>query len=241
MPAAKGAAAAENSAPRALLHFALLLLAWTGAWLLYLALQHAWPALSAGTPERVWWLSAKLLIWLAPCAFVLLREQRSSGRPWAAVLEDLGLGPGSLRRGLLWGLAAALLIAGLYWLSLPLGLRVLSSQWPEVFGAVALLGSLQAPLLEELLLRGFFQPRLERGYGRGAAIALSGLLFVALHLPGWYFQGQLAQPTLWLPLSLSILAIGLLCAWLRQRSNSLLAPVIAHWVNNLAASLLALP
>ncbi len=241
MAASPPAAADLRAARLALPHFALLLLAWTAAWLLYRLLLPLWPVLASGAAERIWWLSAKLLIWLAPCIFLLLREARACGRGTAGLLEELGLGAGSHRRGLLWGLAGGVLIIALNLLALSLGFRELSGHWVSVFAPMALVSSLQAPVLEEALLRGFFQPRLERVYGSPWAFVLSALLFLALHLPGWYFKGQLSTVQTWLPLSLSILAIGLLCAWLRWRSKSLLAPIFVHWVNNLAAGILVAP
>jgi membrane protease YdiL (CAAX protease family) len=62
------------------------------------------------------------------------------------------------------------------------------------------------------------------------------LLFVSLHLPGWYFMGHLRE-RLTAPLggAFSIFLLGLAFGYVTYRSRSVAAGVVAHFVNNLAA------
>jgi membrane protease YdiL (CAAX protease family) len=62
------------------------------------------------------------------------------------------------------------------------------------------------------------------------------LLFVSLHLPGWYFMGHLAEK-LTTPLggALSIFLLGLAFGYATYRSQSVVSGMVAHLVNNLAA------
>ncbi|KRE88361.1 abortive infection protein [Frateuria sp. Soil773] len=100
---------------------------------------------------------------------------------------------------------------------------------------LALLVVSAGPLVEELLFRGVLLSALLRRMPAGGAMAVSSLLFAAVHLPDlnylWY-----AVP------NLALLAAVL--AWLRLRSGSLWPSVLAHGVNNLlavAAWFVALP
>ncbi|MFN8522515.1 MAG: CPBP family intramembrane glutamic endopeptidase [Chloroflexota bacterium] len=89
------------------------------------------------------------------------------------------------------------------------------------FAAVVLTGGILAPFAEELFFRGFvFRSYLQT---RGALFAYpaSAVLFASLHLN--------------LPALLPILVMGLLFAWVYQRTGSVLPSVVGHAVNNSAA------
>ncbi len=85
-----------------------------------------------------------------------------------------------------------------------------------------------APLGEELYLRGRLYGLLEEGAGRPWAYGVSAAVFALLHLAGGLD---------YLPLVLSYAGIGLLLARLRDRSGGLVAPLVAHALNNLAGAL----
>lgn len=220
----------RSSLTATLLHFALLLAAWILAWLLYRRLAAQWPILAPDqAAASLYWLAAKLLIWLAPC--LLLTDH-------ARLAELFALHRRDLRSGLLWGGAAsaAILVLNLGFLFLSPAIdRHAALQRAFAPGLLPLLSSMLAPLTEELLLRGYFQWRLMQALRPAAAVVISAGLFLLLHLPGWYFQGQLQSPASLLRLAAGVAAVGLLCAWLRLRSGSLLAPLLAHWVNNLCS------
>jgi len=83
-------------------------------------------------------------------------------------------------------------------------------------------GAVGAPLVEELLFRGFLLPPLERHAGRTSAIVAGGAAFGVVHL---------TDPIAVVPLV--ILGVGL--AWLRMRSGSIWPGVAVHVTNNAIA------
>jgi membrane protease YdiL (CAAX protease family) len=144
--------------------------------------------------------------------------------------ETLGLCLGAPRAGLR---ASALCAGGVaVLLAAGAGLAVfLKSRGTDLLGPsrpvdFALLPGLLAwnlvafPILEEVLYRGILLPPLEREVGRAGAIAISGLVFQALHLAygiplPHYFLG------------------GMILAWVFLRGRSLVFPIALHALWNL--------
>ncbi|WP_213948436.1 CPBP family intramembrane glutamic endopeptidase [Luteibacter sp. dw_328] len=89
--------------------------------------------------------------------------------------------------------------------------------------AVVLVG----PLVEEVLFRGALLSVLRTRLGDGWAVAISAIVFGAVHLPDlawlWY-----AVPNL--------ILVGVFCAWLRVRSGSIWPGFVAHAANNALAT-----
>jgi membrane protease YdiL (CAAX protease family) len=75
-----------------------------------------------------------------------------------------------------------------------------------------------APLTEEVLMRGFILPGLLNQYRRWRAIAVSALLFAALHLNPWQF--------------FSAAFLGVVLAWYFVRTQSLWPCLVAHAFHN---------
>ena len=84
-----------------------------------------------------------------------------------------------------------------------------------------------APLLEELVFRGFLQTAIAARVGAPAAAAVSAVSFGFFHL---------ADP----PVVPVLIVIGGMLAWLRMRSGSVLPAIVAHAVNNSIALALAI-
>lgn len=76
-----------------------------------------------------------------------------------------------------------------------------------------------APVGEELAFRGLLQPALARRWGQGAAIAVSAILFAALH---WHYGMKL-------PL---VVFLGAVLGWARAASGGLRAPILLHMIMN---------
>ena len=83
--------------------------------------------------------------------------------------------------------------------------------------AVAAIAGLVVAPLEEVFWRGTLQTALGRGRSANATIAVTTAVFVAFHVP-----------SLQLPLMGAALLGGLAWGWLRERTEGLLAPVLAH-------------
>jgi membrane protease YdiL (CAAX protease family) len=83
-----------------------------------------------------------------------------------------------------------------------------------------------APVCEELAFRGHLLSALRQRHGTRAAIALSTLAFAGLHLDPVRLPG--------------LLFLGLLYGWLTVRAGSVYPAMLAHAVNNVAATALAI-
>lgn len=102
--------------------------------------------------------------------------------------------------------------------------------WAIVAGAV-----LGAPILEEVVFRGFLQPAIRAMAGPWAAILISGALFTMLHIP----RGPDSGGATWLAIpTLAVLAIALGIA--RERSGRLGVPIVMHIAFNALNVALAL-
>lgn len=110
------------------------------------------------------------------------------------------------------------------------------AQTADVLGLLAL--EFLRTLGEEIGWRGFLYPALERLYGLRRSLLLGGLAWAVWHYPlilgGLYLDGT---PLWWsLPVfTVEIVSIGVILAWLCERSNSLLPAVAMHAVHNLTA------
>jgi len=76
-----------------------------------------------------------------------------------------------------------------------------------------------APLAEEILFRGFVQGYLRRLFPPAGAIVLSALLFAFFHQP--------------VHAAIAVFLLGLILGYQRERTRSLLAPIITHILFNL--------
>lgn len=97
-----------------------------------------------------------------------------------------------------------------------------------LLGIVAVL---VAPFVEEVIFRGFVYPVLERKLGQWAAVILTALMFVSLHV------GQLWGS--WLGISV-IFFVGLLLSIIRAKTDSLFPSFLLHLSYNTTLCLLAM-
>jgi membrane protease YdiL (CAAX protease family) len=168
---------------------------------------------------------------------------RAAGLSW----EQLGLGPGALARGLVWGAVAVAVVAAGYAVALLLPLTQGLFRDPRYRGgpgAVLYLALLAVPLgtvvFEEVAFRGVVWGVLAVTYGSGWAIGISSLLFGLWHvLPA--LDGSTANAatpgrrTVALRVVGTVLftaVAGVVFAWLRLESGSLVTPVLLHWATN---------
>jgi uncharacterized protein len=185
------------------------------------------------------------------CAAGLLGLARLAGLSWA----ELGLGPGTWRRGFAWagaiiGIVALVLAAGA---ALPLTRDAFrDSRYHLSLGGALLTSFVLIPigtvLLEEVAFRGVLWGLLRRVGGTVMATAVSSALFGLWHiLPSLGLatdneaigsavgQGRSAQVITVAGTVLFTAGSGVVFCELRRRSGSLLAPAALHWaVNGLA-------
>jgi len=82
------------------------------------------------------------------------------------------------------------------------------------------------PACEELLFRGFAYTALKRRLGVTGGVVVSALVFAALHASPADFA--------------ALFAVGAALAWVYEWRGSLVAPIVAHGLNNLASAVLLL-
>jgi membrane protease YdiL (CAAX protease family) len=171
--------------------------------------------------------------------------------------DDLGLGAADAAAGLRLGLAAAAVATGGVALgaSLPAtrpffhDRRVIAVDRREAIYHLAVRIPLATAIAEELTFRGALLGLARRRRSPAAAVGWTSLLFGASHaLPtlqhydGNPASGLVADPRKgrWVAVfatTLSTAGAGCLFAWLRLRSRSLLAPILAHAATNASAYL----
>jgi membrane protease YdiL (CAAX protease family) len=173
--------------------------------------------------DTAYWLTAKTLVWLL-YPVLYWRSDIASRR------FSIGLERAALKRGLLWGAAAATV-----WIAWSTGLLLLTNSHRTPGSDLVALSyvGLLTPIYEELVFRGYLQSALiANGYRIPHANYVVTVLFILVHYVGWAFQGALLTNGLSVyPLSIAVLS--LLMGYIRQRSGSLAASITLHMANNL--------
>ncbi|HLK55563.1 MAG TPA: CPBP family glutamic-type intramembrane protease [Chthonomonadaceae bacterium] len=100
--------------------------------------------------------------------------------------------------------------------------KIASNGWKLAF---VLTGAVAAPIGEEVFFRGFLYNALKRRWGVPVGIIVSGLTFALIHF------GPLAI--------IVIFPMGILLAYVYERTNSLWVTILMHMLNNGAAFMLA--
>jgi CAAX protease family protein len=172
------------------------------------------------------------------------------GRAHGLTAADLGLARSTWPAGLRWGAAAAALVAAAYALAylVPPVRQVLPDGQGDLERAalrVLVVIPLGTVLPEELAFRGLLLALLERRHGVVAATIASSGLFGLWHVlaslgggatnaaiadvVGGDAVGTLVRVVATVGFTS---AAGAVLCWLRLRSDSLIAPVLAHWTVN---------
>jgi len=202
----------------------LLFGSWILAWLLCLFLRGRFHWSSS--TDTIYWIAMKAILWVLPALLAIrLFEQ-------ADVIEFLDLSASRLRPGLIWGLGVGAVLVAITYLGrhLPAGAHPREVTFSLVFVNAVIV----APLVEEIAMRGFFLKALERnGMSFWPANLWTTLLFAAMHVPGWLFNGRFPSTTVLVQAMIPIAGLGLLFGWTKHRSGSLYAAIILHVINNL--------
>jgi len=215
-----------NSANQTVLAYAGIMLAWTLAWVLKISIiDEAFPCLAIGACSFAWWTAAKALIWILPALWLC----RLSGR---TLKETLNLA--NWESVLAWGGGIGLAIALTGFVPAYLdGRQLLPNAWSiPLFSALFV-----APTFEEFLARGALLGNLQKAIPFWMANMISSLMFVGMHVPGWYFMGTLAEHLI-RPVggAFSIFLLGLAFGYAAYKSRSVMGGMLAHFLNNLASN-----
>ena len=100
--------------------------------------------------------------------------------------------------------------------------------WNSVLSTTLLIG-----FVEEIPYRGFVFQKLCELMSRKSAVAISSLLFVAIHLPGW-----ISLHLFTLQILIFVFVFGVLMAILFIFTKSLWAPIISHSLNDFISAVL---
>jgi len=186
-------------------------------------------------------------------ALLVLGLSRRFGISWA----ELGLAPGTWRRGLRYAAVAAGIVVVVVTLAALLPLTrtaFLDERYRNDAGAALRYALLAVPLLtvvpEELAFRGVLLALISKPYGRRAGTIWSSVLFGLWHITSSLglasdnaavseHLGANAQVLGVVGAVLTTTVAGLAFCWLRWRSGSLLAPIGLHWAVNGVAVLAA--
>jgi membrane protease YdiL (CAAX protease family) len=181
---------------------------------------------------------------LAACLLMIARVQ-------GLTAADLGLARSTWPAGLRWGTAAATLVGAAY--ALAYLITPVRQALPESDGeigraalwAVLVVIPLGTVFPEELAFRGLVLALLGRRYGVLSGTLLSSGLFGLWHIGASLGGGPAnaaivgvvggdAAGTVTRVIATVVFTTlgGVVLCWLRLRSNSLLAPVLAHWTVN---------
>lgn len=205
----------------------LLFTCWIVAWNVDLALRARFHWNTQA--DTIYWIAMKTIVWVLPVLLAIRLLER------ARITQFLELRHGL--SGALWGCAAgaALIAVTLLGRTLPAGtaLRIPSLSLPVVNAVVV------SPLVEEITLRGFVLKRLElNGRSFWTANALTSLVFVAMHVPGWLFQGRVTSMAGFAQRVAPLTVMSLVFGWSKKRSESLYGAIATHVLNNFYAALL---
>lgn len=155
----------------------------------------------------------------------LFGDASARGLAWTRPLP--GGGPIAVVTGIALGLAFILVLHFLpptpNAMTGPLGQLSQGSRLAQL--VVVVIALFVAPFIEEFLFRGAMFAAIARSWGVGAAIALTTLLFLAIHIPDkmHYWPGFIAVGLL-----------ALIACLLRLRYRSLVPAIALHFVYNLA-------
>jgi uncharacterized protein len=217
-------------------------------------------AVGLGAVLLVWSVVANLGLgerWYVTRNLILLAALLWSARATGLSASELGLAPDRLVRGVWWGIAAAGVVAAV--LAAALVVR------DQVGPVAALLGDQRAALpadqlayqagfripvgtalFEEVAFRGVLLAVLARSLRPWGAVAVSSALFGFWHVAPTIVALRINAVPAASPEGIATIAgavvvtsiAGVLFCWLRLRSGSLAAPILAHWATN-ALGLLA--
>jgi uncharacterized protein len=200
------------------LSFVLYLILFHGSWTAWVAFGY--PRLRTAGEHTLLYASINLLVrallWVLPVFAYLHYVNGVSAWSYLKLRTHW-------RRGLL----AAILFSALNFALLVAqrGLPQFHSEaitWNSVLSTSLLIG-----FVEEIPYRGFILQKLNEWFSFTSAAIISSVLFVAIHLPGWFLLHLFN-----VRVAIFIFVFGLLMAILLRYSRSLWAPIVSHSLND---------
>ncbi len=219
MNAPKSSMSSSEVTRKTYILFSVIIILWIIAWILKIQIDEIAGKTALGS--FTYWTTAKLLIWILPSLWLI----RLSGRNLNLVFNL-----SNYKKWLLWGTGIG---SGLALVGIARNYLNGSSIFPTRFDYALVNILLISPVFEEFLVRGALMGNLQKTSSFLKSNIISSLMFVILHMPGWFFMGSLTSNITKLDGVVSIFFIGLLCGYAVKRGNSVLGGVIVHFINNL--------
>jgi membrane protease YdiL (CAAX protease family) len=199
----------------------LIYVAWIGAWVIEQAIESHSVLLSTSRSRFFYWLGMKLLFWILPALFIIRVSKQKNFK----VMELK-----RLPSAIIWGVGSGLIIGVISVITKLFTYQPIFSfslSWSLLGGVIV------TPILEEILFRGAVLPALKQQYSFIIANCITSLLFLGIHLPGWYFQGRLLEK-LTSPVSgaFSVFLLGLVLGYVAHKSKTAIGSILAHILNN---------
>lgn len=88
-----------------------------------------------------------------------------------------------------------------------------------------------APIIEELVFRGFLLTELEKQMDGMQAIVVSAIVFTLLHYPGWILLSHMSLIVLVMN-SAQVFIFGFILGFIKRQSKSVYPGMVVHIVNN---------
>jgi membrane protease YdiL (CAAX protease family) len=198
--------------------FYLYLLLFFAAWTAYVIWIYPWKETLGNTTllYAIVNITIRLLVWVLP-VFLFLRHIDH-----VDPLEYLGLKQ-NWKKGVIVGIVFS--IVNVFLSVLRFGAphpSIESITWNGILSTSIFIG-----FIEEIPFRGFILQKFESQFGFWMANLLSSLLFLGIHLPGWFFLHQFNIIN-----AVSVFLFGALWAILFKYSKSLWGSIIAHSLND---------
>lgn len=197
----------------------MILIFWVIAWLLKIYLLDNSEFLTPSFGSFVYWTLLKILIWILP--FVIFFQYKN--------IKIVDRNKTKDKDWLKWGLFIGLLIA---FINITFNIITKQNIWNVELSYAFLNVALIAPLLEEILFRGFILKLLLEELQFYMANIITSICFLLIHVPGWYFMGVLSTNFYNLTF-VSIFILSLVFGYAYKKGKSIKASVIVHFLNNI--------
>lgn len=199
----------------------LIYVAWIGAWVIEQTIESHSVLLSTSMSRFFYWSGMKLLLWILPAFFIIRVSKQKNFK-----VMDFKRLPSAI----IWGVGSGLILGAITIITKLFTYQPIFSfslSWSLLSGVIV------SPILEEILFRGAILSVLKQQYSLIIAICITSLLFLGIHLPGWYFQGCLLEK-LTNPVSgaFSIFLLGLVFGYVAHKSRTVTGSILAHILNN---------
>lgn len=199
--------------------FAVIMILWVLAWVLKTDFLDHIAFFASSLGSFLYWTLSKIVIWLLP--FMLYFR-----------LKPIKIADNSIKskdmEWLKWGVIIGSIIA---LINIILNLVSNQSIWNPESGYAFLNAVIMAPLLEELLFRGYMLKLLREEMPFYIANLITSACFVMMHVPGWFFMGVL-RDNFYNFSFVMIFVLSLIFGYAYKKGSSIKASFIAHVLNN---------